>query len=163
MRTFEVTILCACMVGSHLCRMVAHIYCRGVGGSRWMGKTWKKLAFYANKICRWAVAQQIPGRLGSPGYQIDPHGIPDSKHSLLFLIGSILGPFIPCSKVRKLRLCFYHGTISYFHTYFFFFLISDPSSVYTKIGTISYFCTQVPFIPRGRHIVLGDCQNWDKI
>ncbi len=26
-------------------------------------------------------------------YQINAHGIPDSKHSLLFLIGSILGPF----------------------------------------------------------------------
>ncbi len=58
-----------------------------------MGKTRKKLAFYANKIYRWAVAQGIPGRLGTPGYQIDPYGIPDSKHSLLFLIGSILGPF----------------------------------------------------------------------
>ncbi len=57
------------------------------------GQNTEKLAFYANKICRWAVAQRIPGRLGSPGYQIDPHGIPNSKHSLLFLIGSILGPF----------------------------------------------------------------------
>jgi len=27
MRTFEVTILCACIVGSRLCRMVAHTYC----------------------------------------------------------------------------------------------------------------------------------------
>jgi hypothetical protein len=49
MRTFQVTILCACMVGRRLCRMVAHIYCHGVGGSWWSSKTRKKITFYANK------------------------------------------------------------------------------------------------------------------
>ncbi len=50
---------------------------------------WKKLTFYTNKISRWAVAQQMPGQLGSPGYQIDPHNIPGTKHCLLLLIWSI--------------------------------------------------------------------------
>jgi hypothetical protein len=36
-------------VGGRLCRMVAHTYCCGVGGSWWSSKTWKKLTFYANK------------------------------------------------------------------------------------------------------------------
>ncbi len=53
----------------------------------------KKLTFYANKISRWAVAQQIPWRLGSPGYRIDPHDIPDTKHCLFLLIWSVWGPF----------------------------------------------------------------------
>jgi hypothetical protein len=43
----------------------------------------KKLTFYADKISRWDVAQQIPGWLGSPGYQLNPHDIPDTKHCLL--------------------------------------------------------------------------------
>ncbi len=53
----------------------------------------KKPNIFANKISRWAVAQRIPGQLGSPGYQIDPHDIPDTKHCLLLLIWLIWGPF----------------------------------------------------------------------
>jgi hypothetical protein len=40
------------------------------------GEKQKKLTFYANKISRWAVAQQILGWLGFPGYQIEPYDIP---------------------------------------------------------------------------------------
>ncbi len=39
MRTFEFTILCACMVGRWRCRVVTHIYCHGVGGSWRSSKT----------------------------------------------------------------------------------------------------------------------------
>ncbi len=60
-------------------------------GQRFMvnGKKTKKITFYTNKISRWAVAQWIPGRLGSPVYRIDPPDISDTKHSLLLLIWSI--------------------------------------------------------------------------
>ncbi len=65
----------------------------------------KKLTFYANKISRWAVAQQIPGQLGSPGYQIDPHDIPDTKHCLLLLIWLIWRPdLLVTSKVWVRRV-----------------------------------------------------------
>jgi hypothetical protein len=86
MRTFQVTILCACMVGRRLCCMVAHIYCCGVSGSWWSSKTQKKTDILRLHISRWSVARQIPGWLGSPGYQIDPHNIPDTMHCLLLLI-----------------------------------------------------------------------------
>ena len=79
MRTFEVTILCACMVGRQRCRVVAHIYYHGVGEKLRSSKTRKKLTFYANKISRQAVARRIPGRLWKTGYHIDPRIIPDTK------------------------------------------------------------------------------------
>ena len=93
MRTFEVTILCACMVGRQRCRVVAHIYYHGVGKKLRSSKTRKKLTFYANKISRQAVARRIPGRLWKMGYHIDPHVIPDSNAVLLFLGGSFFRPF----------------------------------------------------------------------
>jgi hypothetical protein len=67
------------------------------------GEKTKKLRFYATKISRCAVALQIPGGLGSPGYKIDPHNIPNPKHSLLILIGSIWG-LLDTSKVRICRV-----------------------------------------------------------
>ncbi len=53
--------------------------------------------------------------------------------------------FYPHKPLPKFWLSYppvYRGTISYFHTYFFFFLRSDPSSIYQNwYRTISYFCT----------------------
>ncbi len=56
-------------------------------------KKWGKWPFYTNKISRLALTLPIFDCFGKMGYQIDPLVKPNSKHSLLFLEGSILGPF----------------------------------------------------------------------
>ena len=93
MRAMQVTILAALMMRRSLCRMAAQFYHLGVGRSRWTLKNGEKRPFYTNKISRLALTLPIFDRFGKMGYQIDPLVKPDSKHSLLFLEGSILGPF----------------------------------------------------------------------
>ena len=93
MRAMQVTILAALMMRRSLCRMAAQFYHLGVGRSQWTLKNGGKRPFYTNKISRLALTLPIFDRFGKMGYQIDPLVKPDSKHSLLFLEGSILGPF----------------------------------------------------------------------
>ncbi len=103
MRTFEVTILCACIVGSRLCRMVAHTYCCGVGGSWWSSKTQKKLIFYANKSV--------------DGLQLSEYLANFKKWGTILIVTSCLTLSMPyftsgghfsdllrCSKVRQLKV-----------------------------------------------------------
>ncbi len=103
MRTFEVTILCACIVGSRLCRMVAHTYWCGVGGSWWSSKTQKKLTFYANKSV--------------DGLQLSKYLADFGKWGTILIITSCLTLSMPyftsgghfsdllrCSKVRQLKV-----------------------------------------------------------
>ncbi len=59
MRTFQVTILCTCVWWADACVVWLHIFTvmrLAVHGEA--AKHEKKLTFYANKISRWAVAQQ---------------------------------------------------------------------------------------------------------
>ena len=93
MRAMQITILAALMMRRSLCRMAAQFYHLGVGRSRWTLKNGEKRPFYTNKISRLALTLPIFDRFGKMGYQIDPLVKPDSKHSLLFLEGSNLGPF----------------------------------------------------------------------